>query len=208
MELNQYLRLKVNQYIRPLFIKEKCEICSNNDVLHLHHVKLFSEIVDETLNELKLFYKNLEEYTEIELQNITNIVLGKHLQIEYLTLCEKCHWLIHEEEWKEVTVNEKHKKHYEILKLNKVKVRRIYNQRILIPYLLKNEGKRLLRNEINELIKIFSIKENGKVKRSLSSLNKYLSDNDINFYIESKSTSTMQMGEQIYYRYWIVKSNK
>lgn len=108
MELNQYLRVIIHQKIRPLFIKEKCEVCGDEDNLHLHHVKHFHVIVSETLKELFLINKDTEEYKGSELELIINVMLGKHLNTDYLTLCNDCHIKIHENEWKDVTCNKRH----------------------------------------------------------------------------------------------------
>ena len=53
MKLEEYLRNQYSNYIRPLYIKSYCESCGANDKLELHHIKQFSEILKETLEELK-----------------------------------------------------------------------------------------------------------------------------------------------------------
>ncbi|MEM5599216.1 hypothetical protein AAHB53_28100 [Niallia circulans] len=119
MELKGYLRTVIHEKVRPLLIKEICEQCESNNELHLHHVKLFSEMVDETLDDLNLDYKDTTLYSEKELKNITNIILGIHLKYEYITLCSSCHKEIHAEEWNEICVNDKHKRYYNTQKLQK-----------------------------------------------------------------------------------------
>ena len=67
MKLEAYLRSEVNQKIRPLFLKNKCEHCECTEDLHLHHQYEFFKIVDDVLNKLQLEMKDTEEYTEYEL---------------------------------------------------------------------------------------------------------------------------------------------
>lgn len=91
MKLEQYLRNDFNKYIRPLFIKASCEVCESTEQLELHHSIQFSELLKETLKELKLDRKDTKDYTKSELESIRNFMIAKQLKIEYKTLCKKCH---------------------------------------------------------------------------------------------------------------------
>lgn len=92
MTLEQFLRGKINNVFIPLVKKDKCGMCNSKDKLHLHHMKPFAVMLEETLDELDLKYYNKNDYTDIEIKNITNVMLGKHLDSYYLTLCKDCHF--------------------------------------------------------------------------------------------------------------------
>lgn len=92
MELVQYLRSDFTNYIRSSFIKNKCEICQSKNNLELHHVKQFSESLQETLQLLNLDYRNdIDLYSKEELYLIRLIMLGIQTKGEYKTLCNNCH---------------------------------------------------------------------------------------------------------------------
>jgi len=99
MLLKSYVRNKFKKYVRPLLIKDKCDKCSKSSEivgLELHHSKPFSELLKECLHSLGYkCYKNKKNYTEIELQNITNWMIGVQMKIKYDTLCEECHARLH-----------------------------------------------------------------------------------------------------------------
>ena len=113
MKLELYLRSEVNQKIRPLFLKNKCEHCGCTDDLHLHHKYEFFQIVDNVLNKLQLEMKDTEEYTEYELYLIKSCVLAEHLKDNYLTLCSECHRKEHENNHKKRKHDKKNKKNEE-----------------------------------------------------------------------------------------------
>jgi len=155
MELKMYLRTYIHNLIRPIYIKNQCEICQSENDLHLHHVKLFSEIVNETLNDLNLEYKNTEDYTRTTLHIIRDIVLGKHLQIDYLTLCDNCHKDIHAHEKAIMCANDKHKQYFENRRIEKEIAKKLYVDNVLIPYLDTILGKKLFNDDqqkISDLI--------------------------------------------------------
>lgn len=105
MKLNDYLRNKLNSHFYELVKKDSCEICEicgSTENLHVHHVYPFKDMVEDTLNELNLEYKDTDEYSEIELRNIVEKLLGKHLYYSYQTLCFHCH------------IQDVHKKHREV----------------------------------------------------------------------------------------------
>ena len=91
-ELKNKLRMDYANYIRPLVIKDKCEMCGCEENLAVHHDKEFSILLDETLKELNL-YKI--EFNEDEVNIIRTHMLGKQIQIKNITLCNKCHTELH-----------------------------------------------------------------------------------------------------------------
>lgn len=182
MDLNKYLRSIVNDKIRPLFIKDKCEVCNKNEELHLHHVVLFSEIVNGTLEELKMNYRQTEEYSNLELNMIVNIVLGKHISMEYLTLCKECHKAVHKDNWTNTTVNNKHIQHYENLRLKKKSIIQTHIDNVLFPYLDNISNVKLYKDEkekLKELFNKFDVRTLG-----INSLNSIMEDFRIPFVIE------------------------
>ena len=91
-ELKNKLRTDYAYYIRPLVIKDKCELCGCEENLIVHHDKEFSILLDETLKKLNL-YKI--EFNEDEVNIIRTHMLGKQIQIKNITLCNKCHTELH-----------------------------------------------------------------------------------------------------------------
>ena len=102
MKLTDYLRNKVSRKFNDLVKKDKCEICGSTEDLHVHHVYPFKDMINDTLEELGYELKEVEEYTELELLNIKEKILGKHLYYSYKTLCADCH------------LSKVHKKHKEV----------------------------------------------------------------------------------------------
>lgn len=81
-KLETYLRTEFSKYIRPIFIKQYCERCNNTENLELHHIKQFSQSLNETLKQLEFEYLNdITKYTEKELMSISDTMIGKQLKI-------------------------------------------------------------------------------------------------------------------------------
>lgn len=95
MNLREYLRAYFGKNLRPLLIKDKCQICGSTENLHLHHIDRFHNLLMETLEQLQLNELNTDDYNKYELNLITDIMLAKQLRIDYKTLCSKCHTKIH-----------------------------------------------------------------------------------------------------------------
>lgn len=197
MELNQYLRSVVHQKIRPLFVKEKCEICDDEDNLHLHHVRYFYIIVSESLQELNLNRKDTKDYTSSELSLISDVVLGKHLSIDYLTLCDDCHIKAHENERKEVSCNEPY---YRKEKIKKEE----YFQKTLEPYLKSIVGKWLFKEEKEDLIVKIDARSNGKQQRSYRKLNEELEYLQSEYIILPRRVNRKVDGSLLSSRFWEV----
>lgn len=90
--LNNYIRIKVWHKFVKLVKKNKCEQCGGIEDLQVHHIYPFANMVKDTLVELGLEeYETIDNYTKLELKNIEEKVLGKHLFYTYKTLCIHCH---------------------------------------------------------------------------------------------------------------------
>ena len=165
MNLREYLRSEWSIYIRNSIIKDRCEICGDNLDLHLHHIEKFDSLLIETLNELKLKELDTEQYEDYELNLISNVMLGKQVKCKYQTLCKECHI-------------EKHKHECEERKSKKELERQKYINEILIPYLNSIVGKRLFKEDKEELIYMINLKDNrGRIKKSIGQLSSYLMEN-------------------------------
>jgi hypothetical protein len=203
MYLRTYLRNKLTTRLIPLLKKDKCEVCGATDDLEVHHVKLFSKLLDETLAELGLEYrKEIEEYSTEELNLITYVVLGKHLDIKYLTLCDNCHDNIHEDAWKEISCSDKYREHCNKLRLLKSEKRKKSIEK-LIPYLKNICGEKLFKDEKKVFQQV--LREHGLETRTsgINSINKYLKENNLSFIVESKEEyRALKIRGKLY---WIVK---
>lgn len=199
MDLKKYMRTIINHRIRPLFIKEECEICSTIKNLHLHHINLFSRLLDETLKDLQLVLKNTKDYSGSELSLITNVLLGKHIQDAYLTLCEKCHLDEHFDDWKEITNNNAYYKKRR--KLEELKRKARISDKV-IPYLDVIKGERLIGEQKEELINVLNVRRDGRQQKSISKLNEYMIENSIPFVIKSEKGRELVRGVSKCIRYW------
>lgn len=204
MKLELYLRNKLSSKIRPLFIKEQCEICGRGENLHLHHIHLFSEILKETLIELNLDYKDTLEYTDTELSNISNIILGKHVSLQYITVCNICHRDEHKEDWGDIVNNEKRDDYYKMYWKTKEYKTKIYIENIIIPHLEKVKERQLLRPDQDILKEKFRGNGFGKRTHGINSIKEIMKENNIPFEIESGRDWTTKDKKQIKYRYWLV----
>ena len=184
-ELKNRLRTDYAYYIRPLVIKDKCELCGCEENLVVHHDKEFSILLDETLKELNLYKL---EFNEDEVNIIKTHMLGKQIQIKNITLCNKCHTELHIERdditsiGKYVDINKikekKNKKEKEI-ELQK-------KEKELKEYLEKLIGKRLYKEDREELIKKVDLRDNKRrLQKSISIINSYLIEN-YNYSVSNK----------------------
>jgi len=158
MKIEQYLRIILTNKFIPLVKKNKCEVCNSKKYLCVHHVKSFAEILKETLQELNLKFKDSTEYNEYELNLITNVVLGKHLGYEYLTLCKECHKSIHKELGGTYKLGGKFDLYIESIKLKKETQNKKEITNVIL-YLKNKINKKLTKEENQELIKIMNIKD-------------------------------------------------
>lgn len=211
MELKSYERMKFNSKLRYLLIKNECESCGECKKLELHHDRQFAEMLKETLDRLNYEYKPLkEDYTKEQLENITDMLLGIHIKSKYTTLCEKCHTEIHS--------SGELIKHF----LRRIKSEKIIikpeDKALLIEYLNSIANKVILRatNREELITKIglidnhnSNIKENRiKLLKNIKSLNKYLKDIEVNFYIKQFSTSkTIKGNTNRYKSAWMIIPN-
>lgn len=86
-----YIRNRVWNKFVNLVKKDRCEICGSTEDLQVHHIYPLTNMIKDTLEELNLERKCVNEYTKLELKNIKEKVLGKHLYYQYKTLCKDCH---------------------------------------------------------------------------------------------------------------------
>lgn len=148
MKLEQYIRNKTAQHLRPLLIKSECEVCDTSKTLELHHIKPFAELLSECLESLQLQkFDNVEEYSNVELNNITNYMLGVQLQTQHLTVCSECHKDIHEKLGNLCDIGDNFKLHYEKKrKIDEMAEKHRFENEV-IPYLDSIVGKRLYKEE-------------------------------------------------------------
>ncbi|MGE7828979.1 hypothetical protein [Paenibacillus sp. NPDC093718] len=188
MDLKMYLRQHIANKVVPLFKDIKCKRCGSDNELHLHHEEAFADMLDKTLLELNLQLLDMTEYTKAQLNLIRWVVLGKHLDIKYKTLCKKCHISLHKDNGNVFALRAK-KKREEKIKEDTVKI---------IEYLSANVGKVMLTlPDREELISIINLKSNnGKSLRGLTSINKALRDRKCGFSIKSFETSKIINGKR------------
>ena len=193
MTLRQLLRQDFNTKIRPFLIKSTCEVCgSETEQLHVHHVTYFQDLLSETLEELQLEFhdEDYEQYyTESQIEMIRNIMLGKQMRIEYVTCCESCHLDLHEgsysrdepREWSEKMVAI----HKERKRMRDLQEKKRFEQEV-IPYLESIVGQRLDKEGRNELVEKLNVRVDGKLKKTVKPINKWLVENDYNYIIINK----------------------
>jgi len=92
MNLIQFLRMDINNKWISLIKKDMCEVCSTKENLEVHHEIQFIELLNDVLKLLNLKYKeDINNYSVEELEKIRLILLGKHLDIKGITICQECH---------------------------------------------------------------------------------------------------------------------
>lgn len=191
------MRTIINNKIRPIYIKSSCEICNSTENLHLHHLKLFSQLISETLDYLQLPYLDTKEYDTQDLSMIVNITLGQHIQITYMTVCDNCHKDIHSHQKVELCTNNKHSEFYSILKQKNQSLERVYVKNTLIPYLEEIVGLVMLRlSDRQQLIQKINIKNNGRIIKNIDKLNNALYEYGNEYYIKQFSTSRIENGKK------------
>ena len=176
MDIKTHLRSILAQKFIPLVKKDKCELCDSTDRLEVHHDTQFIVILEETLKELNLEIKeDIKDYSEKDLNMIINIILGKHLQLQYLTLCNNCHINIHKNNKIIGSGWDKYLYKLELNKNKKDEERQQYVDNILIPYLKNIVGVKLYKDKKKELIDFIGLKDiSGHIQKSISQLNAYL----------------------------------
>jgi len=99
--LSEFLRGKINKWKFDSLKNNnfKCFITGLEGNLVVHHVKPFSEIVKETVNELSLpSHQNISHYSENELNEISKLCIRKHYEYGLgIPLDSNIHDLFHEE---------------------------------------------------------------------------------------------------------------
>ena len=176
-ELKNKLRTDYAYYIRPLVIKDKCELCGCGENLVVHHDKEFSILLDETLKELNLYKL---EFNEDEVNIIKTHMLGKQIQIKNITLCNKCHTELHINKGGFSSIG----KYIDINKIKEMKRKKEKElelqkkEKELKEYLQTLVGKRLYKEDKEELIEKLDLRDNrNRLQKKISTLNRYLLDN-------------------------------
>jgi len=210
VRLKEYERLMFAKFIRPLFIKKKCEVCGSKEDIQLHHVKRFVDLLNETLGELNLDNKSIKEYSGKELKLITNIMLGKQVKLSYINVCEECHNKIHlVEDGGKSGVGDGLEQYYKKLR-SKKEYERVINQETVLEklniYLPNVVNLRLSESNKQELRDIINLKDTrGRSIKSIGTLNKYLKENMIPYTIFSK-TGKDKKRKGI--RFWVIEEMK
>lgn len=197
MKLEEYLRNDFNNNLKPLIIKDKCEVCGIDKELHLHHVYDFASYLKRCLTHLRLEYKeNIKEYTINELRLIRDSMISAQLRGRYKTLCKECHKEEHRIKGKVM-----YNKNQIIDKEKKIKERELYNENVLKPYLDSIIGKRLFKEDQRKLAEMINIKDKqGRNQKSISLLNDYLINNN-KMILKSKRISNQKVKKTI----WILE---
>ena len=203
-ELMKILRVDYTNKIRPLLIKDKCEICGINEELELHHKTQFTLLLDKALEDLHIVINVMEEE---ELEKIRNYMLGLQLTNENITLCKHCHREGHRLNKESNRIrNEKQTIGISKRQLEKEHKRKIYEETVLKPYLESIVDKGLGKEEKVELIEKIDYRVDGHQKKSHSQLNSYL--NTLGYSVISKRKKVKINGKWEQVRQWIVSYKK
>lgn len=185
MNIDAYIRSKTSQYLRDLIIKDKCEVCDKDSDLELHHIKAFAVIMNECFESLGYDrHEDIESYTDTQLINITNWMLGAQLQSTYSTLCQTCHTDWHSEQGGFYKTTNKFDEYYRKKEIED-KLKEINRcQNVIKPYLESIIGKKLYKEEQKELKEVF--KQNGLNARTtgINTINANMKDRDMPYILE------------------------
>lgn len=202
MNLENYLRSELSSSWRPLVIKHECEVCGKDNNLEVHHVKQFILLLDETLQLLKLNRKrDTDDYSVDELEKIKLIMLGKHLKIKTLTLCNKCHDILHKTNGVIILNNISDIKKHIKTKLNIEKLEE-YLESLITKKIFKEEQILIRLNILKECTIISNRKLRGKTGK-ISHINSILSDIGVNYRLISNKDGSKK-SETYGLRYWTI----
>lgn len=201
MNLIQNLRTDINNKWTLLVKKNKCEICSTELNLEVHHEIQFIELLRNSLELLELEYKeDTNDYTVKELEKIKLILLGKHLNIKGITLCQSCHddeHIIHNL-FKRIKQMDKEKYYDDDIllinnKLNQIKDKKLFD-------LDKEDLVKFLSESIYNCIKI----RNGYHTVKIKTINKFFIRNNVQYELKSIKESIRRDEDYYRKRYWII----
>ena len=166
-ELKTILRNDFMYYIRESHLKSECECCGDITDLEVHHITLFSDMLAQTLDDLKL--SRDDEFTEKQIDIIKDIMLGKQVKCKYLTLCKKCHYKYHDKMERLVDKVKKRR--------NREVKRREEAEKKKIKKFIKEYLNYPLDKEIQlELIELCNLRSGGHLKKGISSISAYLEE--------------------------------
>jgi hypothetical protein len=202
MTLQMYLRQKLHTYIRPLYIKDKCEICESTTNIELHHDYPFSMMLTDILEDLGLELKeNARDYTVKELRMIKTMIYGMHIENKMTNVCEDCHKNMHDM-GSILKYSGNFENYYNKLRLQKEAKEREDNIK-LEKYLSENVGMIMLeRKDREELIKMINARDinNNRLLKNIETLNAKLVDINSPYIIKKFETSRMIDGEKKKYK--------
>jgi hypothetical protein len=192
MNIKQLNRNKFQKYIRPLFIKDKCDICENTQGLELHHYIQFDKLFRNAIDKLGYKYEEeIEKYTTEQLELISLVLLGLQIKCKYYTLCDKCHQNMHEDGGRSI--------YDHINKRNKDKLINNKIKSVLIPYLESILNEKLYDDEKEQLKNTFIRCDISFRTMGINSLNKLLLKYNIPYIIIAKRNKDE--------RWWVVYRN-
>lgn len=205
MKLSQYERTKFTEYIKPMYIKDKCEVCNGDYKLNLHHVDLFIQTLRQVVEDkLELdFIDDKSCYSGNQINDITAMMLGIQIQQSYLTLCEKCHKELHS----------KNKIKYVFDRYHKKDKKKSYKKNIY-KYLVKLIGTELYKEEQKEIIKILNLRDDkDRELKSFKKIKEYINKKYkldlVNGRVRKKKFPNGEINKNYNKRYWkVVEMNK
>ena len=192
MELRQLLRNDFANYIRPLYLKDKCELCDCEENLHLHHNTHFRVLLDKVLQKLELEEQEIEAYTTIELSLVRDLMLAEQVKINYVTCCASCHLDLHSGSFKynldktSITHFKYKPKEEQIRELNKDDIKTLH-QKLSSMVGEKYVGKKDL-NSVATHLNLMNVRQGSSEKflcTSLNSINEVLNVLNLPYEIES-----------------------
>lgn len=198
MKLSLYIRSFLNPWIEYIKIQyeNRCDITNSQENLVVHHIYPFRKILKEAIASLGYNeYKTVDKYTQNELNNIVNVVLGIHfrrnigvllnqdIHVKFHELYGKCINTDGVEEYldfkqnkgKTRTLKKQIKKRYKKTIDEKYKTINIDNMKELIDISLKNVEyiKKYIIKHINtkELNKVLDMMNYDFMKNNIISVN-------------------------------------
>lgn len=204
MNLKQLLRQDFTLYIRPHFEKSECEVCGScTEHLHVHHMTHFKDLLDETLQQLKLeLHEDTDSYTEEELQLIRNVMLGKQMRIKYVTCCEPCHLELHEGSYSPTGKRKRHENY--IMSQDELEVL-INNLEILVDKCIQDKFTFIKKDGLRRISNSLQLYDfNKHFCLTVRSINNQLKILELPYEIVQGAHTYRKNGKMNIFRYYIV----